>query len=142
MEDKEKTKEQLLNALGKLRHRIAEPEIAEIELKGVDEGLKAEKEKFQVLVEEAPLGVSLIGDGGHYKYINSKFIEIFGYTLEDIPTGKEWFRKAYPDKTYRRHVVATWINDLKKAARDESRPRTFTVRCKDGSEKVIYFRPV
>jgi len=112
------------------------------ERKWAEEQLQSEKEKFRVLVEESPLGVSMIGKDGHYKYFNSKFIEIFGYTLEDIPTGREWFAKAYPDQEYRNQAISTWINDLKKAKHGSSRPRTFTVRCKDGSEKVIYFRPV
>jgi diguanylate cyclase (GGDEF)-like protein/PAS domain S-box-containing protein len=142
MEDKEKNKGQFLNTLEKRQRRIAEPEISEIELKGAEKGLKTEKEKFQVLAEEIPLGVSIIGEDGHYKYINSKFTEIFGYTLEDIPTGREWFLRAYPDEEYRKHVISTWISDLKKAKRGESRPRTFTARCGNGSDKVIYFRPV
>ena len=78
MEGNEKTKEQLLNTLEKMRRGIAEPEASEIELTGVQEGLRAEKEKFQTLVEEAPLAVALIGEDGHYKYVNSKFTEIFG----------------------------------------------------------------
>ena len=142
MEGNEKTKEQLLNTLEKLRRGIAEPEASEIELTGVQEGLRAEKEKFQTLVEEAPLAVALIGEDGHYKYVNSKFTEIFGYTLEDIPTGREWFQKAYPHEEYRKHVVSTWLNDLKHAKRGEPRPRTFTVRCRNGSDKMIYFIPV
>jgi len=112
------------------------------ERKRAEEALQNEKEKFQVLVEESPLGVSIIGKDHNYKYINSKFTEIFGYTLEDIPTGREWFVKAYPDKEYRNQVISAWINDLKGTVHGESRPRTFTVRCKDGSEKVIYFRTV
>ena len=142
MEGNEKTKEQLLNTLEKLRRGIAEPEASEIELTGGQEGLSAEKEKFQTLVEEAPLAVALIGKDGHYKYVNSKFTEIFGYTLEDIPTGREWFQKAYPHEEYRKHVVSTWLNDLKHAKRGEPRPRTFTVRCRNGSDKMIYFIPV
>jgi diguanylate cyclase (GGDEF)-like protein/PAS domain S-box-containing protein len=142
MEGNEKTKEQLLNTLEKMRRGIAEPEASEIELTGVQEGLRAEKEKFQTLVEEAPLAVALIGEDGHYKYVNSKFTEIFGYTLEDIPTGREWFQKAYPHEEYRKHVVSTWLNDLKHAKRGEPRPRTFTVRCRNGSDKMIYFIPV
>jgi diguanylate cyclase (GGDEF)-like protein/PAS domain S-box-containing protein len=142
MEGNEKTKEQLLNTLEKQRRDIAEPEISEIELTGGQEGLKTEKEKFLALVEEAPLAVALIGKDGHYKYVNSKFTEIFGYTLEDIPTGREWFQKAYPHEEYREHVVSTWLNDLKHAKRGEPRPRTFTVRCRNGSDKMIYFIPV
>jgi len=142
MEGNEKTKEQLLNTLEKQRRGSAEPEASGIELTGVEEGLKAEKGKFLALVEEAPLGVAIIGKDGHYKYVNSKFTEIFGYTLEDIPTGREWFQKAYPHEEYRKHVVSTWLNDLKHAKRGEPRPRTFTVRCSNGSDKMIYFIPV
>ena len=111
-------------------------------LKRAQEALHIEKERFRVLVEESPLGVSLIGEDGHYKYINPKFIEIFDYTLEDIPTGREWFSKAYPNEEYRNQVISTWISDLKEPKASESRPRTFNVRCKDGSEKAIHFRPV
>jgi diguanylate cyclase (GGDEF)-like protein/PAS domain S-box-containing protein len=142
MEGNEKTKEQLLNTLEKKRRDIAEAEISEIELTGGQEGLKTEKEKFLALVEEAPLAVALIGKDGHYKYVNSKFTEIFGYTLEDIPTGRAWFQKAYPHEEHRKHVVSIWLNDLKHAKRGEPRPRTFTVRCKNGSDKMIYFIPV
>jgi diguanylate cyclase (GGDEF)-like protein/PAS domain S-box-containing protein len=142
MEGNEKTKEQLLNTLEKQRRGLAEPEVSEIELTGGQEGLQTEKGKFLALVEEAPLGVALIGKDGHYKYVNSKFTEIFGYTLEDIPTGQEWFQKAYPHEEYRHHVVSTWLNDLKHAKRGEPRPRTFTVRCRNGSDKMIYFIPV
>jgi diguanylate cyclase (GGDEF)-like protein/PAS domain S-box-containing protein len=142
MKHRAKTKEQLLNELGELRQRAAELEESAIELQRAEEALQREREKFQVLVEEAPLGVSVIEKDGQYKYVNPKFTEIFGYTLEDIPTGSEWFNIAYPDKEYRKYVVSTWVNDLQKAKRGEVRPRTFTVRCKDGSEKVIYFRPV
>ncbi len=100
------------------------------------------EEIFRLLSEESPLGISIIGKGGRYQYVNSTFIDIFGYSLEDIPTGKEWFKKAYPNPEYRKTVISTWIADLKESESGKSRPRTFKVRCKDGSEKIIHFRPV
>jgi len=112
------------------------------ERKRAEEALKREKEKFQILIEKSPLGVSIIGKNHNYKYVNPKFTEIFGYTLEDISTGQEWFAKAYPDKKYRDQAFAAWINDRKVTKHGEPMPQTFTVRCKDGSEKVIYFRAV
>lgn len=112
------------------------------ERKQAEELLQSEKEKFRILIEESPLGVSLIGPNGQYKYINPKFVEMFGYHIEDIPTGREWFKKAYPDKEYREKVISGWIKDQKEFKRGEARPRTFEVRCKDGSEKVAHFRPV
>jgi two-component system cell cycle sensor histidine kinase/response regulator CckA len=112
------------------------------EHKLAEEELDREREKFRLLVEKSPLGVCLIGKGAHYKYINPKFIEMFGYTLEDIPTGQEWFKKAFPDPEYRKQVISTWLQDLSKSKTDESRPRIFTVKCKDGTEKVIHFLSV
>jgi PAS domain S-box-containing protein len=103
--------------------------------------LKEEKERFRILSEESPLGISMIGKDGRYIYINRRFVEILGYKLEDIPTGREWFRSAFPDKKYRRHIISTWISDKNKAGVEESRPRTFTVTCKDGEQKAIDFRP-
>jgi len=107
-----------------------------------EEALHREKEKFRVMVEGSPLGVSFIGEKGNYKYVNPKFVEMFGYVLGDIPTGREWFEKAHPDREYRNQVISTWINDLKESGEGEARPRTFPVKCKDGSEKVVHFRPV
>jgi PAS domain S-box-containing protein len=112
------------------------------EHKIAEKALEEEKERFQILVEESPFGVSLIGKEGQYNYLNSRFTEIFGYTLHDIPTGKEWFLKAYPDAQERKHVVSNWISDQESAKTVNVNLRTFAVMCKDGTEKVINFRPV
>jgi len=112
------------------------------EHKRAEEALRTEKQRFQSLSENAPFGMMMIDQEGHFKYINPKFIELFGYDLKDVPNGKEWFRKAYPDPTYRHQVISTWIKDLESFNPGEKRSRTFTVTCKDGTEKVINFIPV
>ncbi len=104
--------------------------------------LRESEERFRTLVEESPLAISLIANDGCYKYVNPQFRETFGYTIDDVPTGREWFRKAFPDETYRRQVVKTWVQDLKQTGMGQSRPRTYIVTCKDGSRREIYFRPV
>jgi len=104
--------------------------------------LRESEENFRVLVEESPLGIAFIGVDGSYKYINPKFTEIFGYTIDDIASGKDRIEKAYPQTGYGKQVVSEWISDLKKHSVGESRPRIFPVICKDGSEKIIHFKPV
>ncbi|MBU0516906.1 MAG: PAS domain S-box protein, partial [Proteobacteria bacterium] len=110
--------------------------------KKAEDELRVEKERFQVLNDESPLGISLVGPDGRYEYVNPSFVQMFGYDLDDVPEGREWFRRAYPDSDYRRHVVSTWLEDREMAEVGEARPRTFTVTCKDGSEKEVHFRPV
>jgi PAS domain S-box-containing protein len=109
------------------------------ERKQAEKALLAEKQRFQILLENAPFGMILIDREGNFKYINHKFKEMFGYDLKDVPNGREWFRKAYPDSTYRHHVVSTWIDDSKLFKPGEKVPRIFTVTCKDGTEKTIRF---
>jgi two-component system cell cycle sensor histidine kinase/response regulator CckA len=106
------------------------------------EALRTEKQRFQTLSENAPFAMVTIDKDGTFKYLNRKFIDLFGYDLNDVPNGKEWFRRAYPDPTYRHQVISVWINDLKISEPGEKRNRTFTVTCKDGSKKIINFIPV
>ena len=104
------------------------------------EALRAIEQEYRTLVSGSPLGVSLIGKGGQYKYVDPKFTEMFGYTLEDLPTGREWFAKAFPDPESRAEAISIWIADLKESKASEVRPRIFTVTCKDGTKKVVCFR--
>jgi len=133
--------------VGKLTHGELEQAIKELkkepaECKQLEEVMSEREEIYRILTEESPLGVAIISKYGAYQYLNPKFIEMFGYTLKDIPTGREWFRKAYPDKDYRSQVIAAWIADLTGYKRGESRPQSYKVKCKDGSEKLTHFRPV
>jgi PAS domain S-box-containing protein len=112
------------------------------EYKQVLNELGAEKQRFQTLSENAPFGMVMINKDGAFTYINPKFRELFGYDLNDVPDGRTWFRKAYPNPTYRHNVISTWVNDLENSNPGEKRLRTFTVTCKDGTEKIINFIPV
>jgi PAS domain S-box-containing protein len=113
--------------------------LANTERKRTEEALYAEKQRFQTLSENAPFGMVMIDKDGTFKYINPKFKEIFGYDLTDVPNGKTWFRKAFPDPTSRHHVISAWMKDQESLNPGEKRPRSFTVTCKDGTEKIINF---
>ena len=95
--------------------------------------------KQRTLAENAPFGIALIDKDGTFSYINPKFIDMFGYSSSDIPCGRDWFRKAYPDPVYRHETISAWIKDLKGSNPGEKRPRILTVNCKDGTEKIIRF---
>jgi PAS domain S-box-containing protein len=112
------------------------------EHKKAEEALRNEKQRFQTLLENAPFGMVVIDKDGSFKYINPKFIELFGFDLKEIPNGKEWFRKAYPDPDYRHHVISIWKSDLRIFEPGEKRSRVFSVTCKNGAEKIINFIPV
>lgn len=116
---------------------VLEAEVAN--RKRVEEELSLEREKFQIFTENAPFGMVLIGEDGTFRYINSKFQELFGYDLCDIPCGRDWFRKAYPDPAYRHDIIASWIADSREMAPGEKRSQSFTVTCKNKDRKIIRF---
>jgi PAS domain S-box-containing protein len=111
-------------------------------LKNSQEALRESEEKFRNLVAAAPIGLSILSKGGRYEYVNPKFTEIFGYTLEDIPMDKDWLEKAYPDPEYRQKAVASWREDYSDAKVGKARSRVFTVTCKDSSVKEILLKRV
>ncbi len=112
------------------------------EQKKPEDELHKDCERFRSLAEYSPNGLALIDKDGNFCYINPKFKELFGYNLKEIPSGKEWFRRAYPDSAYRHEVISAWINDSKDLGPGEKRPRIFTVTCKDRTEKIIKFAAV
>jgi diguanylate cyclase (GGDEF)-like protein/PAS domain S-box-containing protein len=108
----------------------------------IKDELHNEKMKFINAFENAPFGIILINKNGEFEYINNKFRELFGYTIDELPDGKTWFRKAFPNPEYRHEIILTWLNssiDEKSGKKDS---RILTVTCKDKTEKIINFIPV
>jgi PAS domain S-box-containing protein len=107
-----------------------------------DDALKESEEIFSSVAHYSPVPLAIIEPDGTYRYINQKFTETFGYDLNDFRNGHEWFSLAYPDPSYRKKVIDAWKSDLMTYKYGIERPRRFTVRCKNGSDREIVFRPV
>ena len=105
------------------------------ERKQFEEKIIYEHKRLQMLLESAPFGIILVNENGLISYVNPKFTEIFGYEPDEIPDGKTWFKKAYPDTEYRKSIISTWIDDMKGTTPGEKTPRFLTVTCKDGTNK-------
>ncbi|MDQ1336873.1 MAG: hypothetical protein QG552_3823 [Thermodesulfobacteriota bacterium] len=111
--------------------------------KRAEQALRRSEAHFRTLSGAAPFGISIMKPDMSFEYLNPKFEEIFGYTLDDLPDKQTWFEKAYPDETYREQVVSAWKADSADASeRKGERARLFTVRCKNGQDKRIRFSAV
>jgi PAS domain S-box-containing protein len=102
-----------------------------------EERLGEIRQRFQVLIENAPFGMAMFDKMGKYLYLNPKFTHIFGYTLKDIPDRTTWFKKAYPDDRMREEALKAWNCDNSTIGIGGKTPRSFSVACKDGSRKFI-----
>lgn len=113
--------------------------------KRAEEAARQERERFQIVSENAPLGMAMIGKDGAFKYINPRFKELFGYDLEDIPDGGTWFRKAFPDPEYRQSAIRVSLSESRGAQGKKPRgevPSVFNTTCKNGATKVISYLDV
>ncbi len=106
--------------------------------KEAEEAITREREKLKTLSDNAPFGMALIDKESHFTYINKEFTELFGYDLSDIPDGRTWCRKAYPDAKYRHTVISAWREDLRDTRPGEQK-NVFTITCKDGTLKIVRF---
>lgn len=104
--------------------------------------LAEEKERLTTLLENAPIGIALISEKGVFRYVNPKFKEIFGYDIKDVPDGKTFLKKLFPDPSYRKKVIAEWIENVRSTQIGQKFPRIFTIESKDGTKKIINFIPV
>jgi PAS domain S-box-containing protein len=102
--------------------------------------LGKEGKNFSALVEAAPWGISLMEKDGRYKFFNPEFIRVFGYTLEEIPSEKEWALKAFADTHDREQLNKAWKKDTEKSILTGGSSREFRIKSKDESEKSIRFR--
>jgi len=64
--------------------------------KRAEEGLRDSENKFKVLSEQSPIGIYILLDG-RFMYVNPRFAEIFGYTVEEISAGMSLLQIIHPE---------------------------------------------
>ncbi|MGZ4999806.1 MAG: diguanylate cyclase, partial [Methylomonas sp.] len=113
---------------------------AEIEeRRWTEEALRDSRAQLQAILDSSPIGIGWSDIDGHVEYINQKFIELFGYTREDIPTVEHWYQLAYPDEKYRNEVVGAWALKVTRAREEGSKPPALesSVVCKGGKIRHV-----
>jgi PAS domain S-box-containing protein len=100
------------------------------------------EERFRMITEFSPFPVSIIDASGNYRYLNKKFKQLFGYTMEDIPTEKDWFIRAFPDSNERNNAIRAGKQGCRPEEWNDVRPLLFPVTAKDGIVRQIYFCPI
>ncbi len=82
MEDKDRTKEQLLSELVQTRQRVAELESLAEERRQAREELRGERDKAQKYFDVAYAIMVLLDSQGKARLINQKGCEVLGYRKE------------------------------------------------------------
>jgi PAS domain S-box-containing protein len=101
-----------------------------------------ENEKYlQTLIERAPFPIVITDENQDIEFFNNKFIEVFGYTKDDVSTAQQWWLSAYPDPEYRETVRITWMRAINKALENntEIERQEWEMTAKDGSKRLSEF---
>jgi|GEM_PF-1444256 len=100
---------------------------------------RTSERRFREAIHFLPIPIGIADRQGRILVHNRMFTEVFGYTLEDIPTVDDWLKLAYPDEPYRQQVMSTWQADVELALeRGVPTPtRIHQVVCKDGIRRLV-----
>ncbi len=101
--------------------------------------LRQREHEFRQLIEHSPVPL-VVTTLEHTQYVNPKFTDTFGYTLEEIPTPDAWAKRAYPDPVYRREVMTRrWARFTEALqTQTEFQPHSgIKVTCKNGDQRHI-----
>lgn len=95
--------------------------------------------KFRTLVENAPVGIVISDAKENSMFVNKKFTQITGYTVEEIPSVNEWWLLAYPEEAYRETVKKGWqqIVEIAILEKRTNEPFESKIRCKDGTNRYL-----
>ena len=94
---------------------------------------------FDNVFTHSPVGVVVTNFDDRVLRVNHKFTELFGYTIEDIPTVSDWFKKAYPGQDLRKLANVNWHNDVTESrkGKKETPGREYEIVCKDGTTRFV-----
>jgi PAS domain S-box-containing protein len=127
-----------LELLPSLIEKLLQQRRAVMDRQRAELALQQSQKELQALMDASPAAISWADLEGNIQYINRKHHELFGYTLEDIPTIDAWQRQADHDPAQRERF-AHWGEELLEAYKNGRSlpPREMTVTCKDGSTRYV-----
>ena len=106
-----------------------------------EEAVRQSKNKFEKITALTPIPVIITDVNKDIEFYNDKFIEVFGYTLDDISTLEQWWQMVYPDKDYRRIVQNAWEEAATEAAETNEQIKTqeWNFVRKDRTSRIVQF---
>ena len=106
--------------------------------------LEASREWFSKIVEESPVATVITDREGNITLFNRKFINSYGWTIDDVRTPEEWWPAAYPDPGYRAQVITSWEKAVEEAFANnaEIAPQRWSLTCKNGDVRDVIFQMV
>ena len=102
--------------------------------KRMEENLRANEQRLRSILERLPMGLCLVQDDGLISFRNARYVQICGYTQEEVPDTNTWWQRAYPDATEREAIRQRLLDTLHQGIIPLAE---YTIRCADGKYKPV-----
>jgi diguanylate cyclase (GGDEF)-like protein/PAS domain S-box-containing protein len=102
--------------------------------KRMEENLRANEQRLRSILERLPMGLCLVQDDGLISFRNARYVQICGYTQEEVPDTNTWWQRAYPDATEREAIRQRLLATLHQGIIPLAE---YTIRCADGKYKPV-----
>ncbi|MFN7155711.1 MAG: EAL domain-containing protein [Acidovorax sp.] len=107
--------------------------------KRMEENLRANEQRLRSILERLPVGLCLVQNDGRIGFMNQRYIDICGYTQEDVPDSDTWWTRAYPDPVERNTTRQMWRASDELAADGSGiiPSAEYTILCNDGQRRPV-----
>ena len=102
--------------------------------KRMEENLRANEQRLRSILERLPMGLCLVQDDGLISFRNARYVQICGYTQEEVPDTNTWWQRAYPDATEREAIRQRLLDTSHQGIIPLAE---YTIRCADGKYKPV-----
>ncbi len=102
--------------------------------KRMEETLRANEQRLRSILERLPMGLCLVQEDGLISFRNERYVQICGYTQEEVPDVDTWWQRAYPDAVERDAIRQELINARNQGVIPAAE---YTIRCADGKLKPV-----
>ena len=102
--------------------------------KRMEENLRANEQRLRSILERLPMGLCLVQHDGLISFRNARYVQICGYTQEEVPDTNTWWQRAYPDATEREAIRQRLLDTLHQGIIPLAE---YTIRCADGKYKPV-----
>jgi PAS domain S-box-containing protein len=92
-----------------------------------------------ILIDELPIAVAIatLNSSFTIQRANDQFSRLFGYTLGDVPTVREWANRVFPDIEYRRRMFEAWEAFVAQARRGGDGALECSAMSKEGGIRKV-----
>ncbi len=101
--------------------------------------LRESERNLRNILDHLPVGVLLVQGGERIVFRNRSFVQITGYTEQDVGGTQRWWERAYPDAQVRERTRRHWdaLCDTARQGDGCIRAGEYDITCRDGQRRTV-----